>query len=58
MIEEYKLRLERLGINAGKPITFILEDLLVLTEFLYEESEKTELERFRKEIKRLQTITN
>lgn len=58
MTEEYKIRLERLGINAGKPITFILEDLLSLTEFLFEETEKDELERFRKEIKRLQTATN
>jgi hypothetical protein len=31
MTEEYKLRLERLGIDYSKPITFILEDLLNLT---------------------------
>ncbi len=58
MIEDFKLRLNRLGIDSGKPITFIMEDLLALTEFLFEETEKSEIEKFRKEIKRLQKPTN
>ncbi len=58
MTEEYKIRLERLGINYNKPITFIVEDLLALTEFLYEESEKSELAKFRAEIQRIQKPTN
>lgn len=58
MIEEYRIRLTRLGINPNKPITFIVEDLLALTEFLFEKTERDEMEKFKKEIKRLQTPTN
>ena len=55
---EYQNRLSRLGIDFSKPITFIFEDLLNLTEFLYAESEKDELDRFRKELNRLKNPTN
>ena len=58
MTEEYKIRLGASGIDSNKPITFILEDLLSLAEFLYEESEKSEMERFQDELNRNLRPTN
>lgn len=55
---EYQNRLSRLGIDHNQPIAIIFDALLNLTEFLYEESEKDELDRFRKELNRLKHPTN
>lgn len=45
--------LKKLGIDTNKPTIEIFEDLLNVAEFLYEETEKTEIERFRRELERL-----
>jgi len=53
MTKEYQNRLSKLGIDHNQPITMIFNNLLALTEFLYEESEKTEIERFKEELENL-----
>lgn len=51
-------RLRVFGINPSNSYFEIMEDLLNLTEHLYNELEIKEKERFRKELKRIQTPTN
>jgi hypothetical protein len=54
----YKQRLKALGVDPDKQVIEIFEDLLNLTEFLYKELEKSEWDRFKKEINRLKKPTN
>ena len=58
MTKAYKQRLKALGVDPDKQVIEIFEDLLNLTEFLYKELEKSEWDRFKKEINRLKKPTN
>lgn len=55
---ELKNRLRVLGVEANQPIVMLVEDLLNLTEYLYEKLEETERERFQKELNRILKPTN
>lgn len=46
-------RLKILGIDVNKPATIIIEDLLNLSEYLCEDIEMKEIERFQKELNRV-----
>lgn len=50
--------LDKLGIDPSQNLDVIFENLLNLAEFLYDETEKSEEQRFQQEIRRLQHLTN
>ena len=58
MTAEIILRLANLGIDPNQTSIEIFDNLLDLCEFLYEESEKTELQRFERELNRIIKPTN
>ena len=58
MEKDWIVVLKKLGINPKNSSREILEDLLNVAEYLYEELEKSEIEKFRAELKRLKQPTN
>ena len=55
---ELQNRLKVLGVEANQPTSMVVEDLLNLTEHLYNRLEETERERFQKELNRILKPTN
>lgn len=58
MEKDSKLILKKLGINTQNSNREIFEDLLNLSEYLYDQLDRSEIDRFRAELKRLKQPTN
>jgi hypothetical protein len=58
MTAEIILRLTNLGIDPNQTSIEIFDNLLDLCEFLWEESEITEIQRFERELNRIIKPTN
>lgn len=58
MSAEQLFLLERLGIDTTKSFEEMFNDLLHVAEFLYDETERNEQDRFRMELNRIKKPTN
>lgn len=50
--------LKKLGINTNNTTIDIVVDLVNVADYLYDQLEQTEMERFRAELKRIKNPTN
>jgi len=50
--------LKKLGINTNNTTIDIVGDLVNVADYLYDQLEQTEMERFRSELKRIKNPTN
>lgn len=56
-IEQIRI-LKKLGINPNNCSVDVFTDLLNVSEYLYDQLEQTEIDRFRAELIRIQKATN